>query len=59
MVLLDAVPWEETIAAAQGLDLRRTRVVSVRAEPSVWNKRGRIQQVPRPARRPGVGQSVT
>lgn len=40
VVLLDAVPWQGTIEACSELDLRQTRVVSLRCRPSVWNRKG-------------------
>mmetsp|Transcript_37769 Transcript_37769/g.85192 ORF Transcript_37769/g.85192 Transcript_37769/m.85192 type:complete len:144 (-) Transcript_37769:52-483(-) len=45
VVLLDAVPWEETSDVAAQFDLNRTALVSIRAEPSVWNKNGGIAEV--------------
>lgn len=44
LVLLDAVPFEGTSAVAERFDLGATRLVSVRAEPSVWNKQGGIAE---------------
>jgi len=44
LVLLDAVPWNQTIELAGSFDLMATRLVSIRAEPSAWNKDGAVAE---------------
>lgn len=44
VVLLDAVPWDETADAASRFDLAATSLVSIRSSPSVWNKQGGIKE---------------
>lgn len=42
-VLLDGVPWPRTMREAAGaFPLQRTVIVSLRAEPSAWNKRAEV-----------------
>jgi pimeloyl-ACP methyl ester carboxylesterase len=44
LVLIDAVPWAQTIELAAGLDLGQTMVVSIRCAPSAWNKKGNVAE---------------
>ena len=43
VVLLDAVPWKRTIAAARAMPA--TRLVSLRSEPSACNGKGSVQKL--------------
>eukprot|EP00929_Paragymnodinium_shiwhaense_P097191 TRINITY_DN58944_c0_g1_i1.p1 TRINITY_DN58944_c0_g1~~TRINITY_DN58944_c0_g1_i1.p1 ORF type:complete len:307 (-),score=44.92 TRINITY_DN58944_c0_g1_i1:273-1193(-) len=45
LLLLDAVGWDCTLDVAAKLDLEKTKVLSLRAEPSQWNKDGFITSV--------------
>mmetsp|Transcript_105394 Transcript_105394/g.183307 ORF Transcript_105394/g.183307 Transcript_105394/m.183307 type:complete len:294 (+) Transcript_105394:95-976(+) len=62
VVLLDAVPWPRTCDLAARFNLATTKLISIRAEPSVWNKEGAIaealQRVPRLKEEDGQGQLV-
>eukprot|EP00928_Gymnodinium_smaydae_P002190 TRINITY_DN10770_c0_g1_i1.p1 TRINITY_DN10770_c0_g1~~TRINITY_DN10770_c0_g1_i1.p1 ORF type:complete len:283 (+),score=50.62 TRINITY_DN10770_c0_g1_i1:76-849(+) len=42
VILLDAVPWIDTLDVVGEFDLAATRLVSIRAEPSAWNRHGFI-----------------
>jgi dienelactone hydrolase len=42
VILLDAVLWDGTIERCAQLDLSQTRLVSLRSEPSAWNKNGNV-----------------
>lgn len=45
LLLLDAVPWEDTINIASELEIIETSVLSLRCDPSASNMRGKICSV--------------
>ena len=54
-VLLDAVPWDDTVDLCHKYDLCQTKLVSIRCEPSAWNKNcvamtNAIQNIPNKAK---------
>ena len=47
VILLDAAPWPATCELAARFDLKQTAVLSLRAEPSVWNKHAAVAELTR------------